>query len=146
LARLLARRADGIHLAPFEQGEIGPELFRAACSMMLEGLGIETSRQPLPSWPVAGLDQGQEPEVGRDESRQGRFLLAVRFERLPKYGGEKSPARGDACCGPGLSPNRAGHRMRRHGSLKAGNAALMLAFGFSGQDSQTSGSFPHLSD
>jgi ATP-dependent DNA ligase len=25
LARLLARRADGIHLAPFEQGEIGPE-------------------------------------------------------------------------------------------------------------------------
>jgi bifunctional non-homologous end joining protein LigD len=38
LARLLARRADGIHLAPFEQGEIGPELFRAVCSMMLEGL------------------------------------------------------------------------------------------------------------
>ena len=38
LARLLARRADGIHLAPFEQGEIGPELFRAACDMMLEGL------------------------------------------------------------------------------------------------------------
>jgi bifunctional non-homologous end joining protein LigD len=26
LARLLARRADGIHLAPFEQGEIGPDL------------------------------------------------------------------------------------------------------------------------
>jgi len=38
LARLLARRADGIHLAPFEQGEIGPDLFRAACDMMLEGL------------------------------------------------------------------------------------------------------------
>ena len=32
LARLLARRADGIHLAPFEQGEIGPDLFRAACN------------------------------------------------------------------------------------------------------------------
>src|SRR3954452_22888783 len=28
LARLLARRVDGIHIAPFEQGEIGPELFR----------------------------------------------------------------------------------------------------------------------
>jgi hypothetical protein len=27
LARLQARRADGIHLAPFEQGEIGPDLF-----------------------------------------------------------------------------------------------------------------------
>lgn len=38
LARLLARRADGIHLAPFEQGEVGPDLFRAACDMMLEGL------------------------------------------------------------------------------------------------------------
>ena len=30
LARLLARRVDGIHLAPFEQGEIGPDLFRHA--------------------------------------------------------------------------------------------------------------------
>jgi bifunctional non-homologous end joining protein LigD len=38
LARLLARRADGIHLAPFEQGEIGPDLFKAACQMGLEGL------------------------------------------------------------------------------------------------------------
>jgi len=38
LARLLARRVDGIHLAPFEQGEIGPELFRHACLMGLEGL------------------------------------------------------------------------------------------------------------
>ena len=28
LAQLLARRVDGIHLAPFEQGEIGPDLFR----------------------------------------------------------------------------------------------------------------------
>jgi len=28
LARLRARRVDGIHLAPFEQGEIGPDLFR----------------------------------------------------------------------------------------------------------------------
>src|SRR5262245_65104766 len=33
LARLLARRADGIHLAPFEQGEIGPDLFTAACDL-----------------------------------------------------------------------------------------------------------------
>ena len=38
LARLLARRADGIFVAPFEQGEIGPDLFRAACNMGLEGL------------------------------------------------------------------------------------------------------------
>jgi bifunctional non-homologous end joining protein LigD len=38
LARLLARRADGVHAAPFEQGEIGPDLFRHACLMGLEGL------------------------------------------------------------------------------------------------------------
>lgn len=38
LARLLARRSDGIHAAPFEQGEIGPDLFRQACVMGLEGL------------------------------------------------------------------------------------------------------------
>ena len=38
LARLLARRVDGIHLPPFEQGEIGPDLFRHACLMGLEGL------------------------------------------------------------------------------------------------------------
>ena len=29
---------DGIHLARFEEGEIGPELFRHACLMGLEGL------------------------------------------------------------------------------------------------------------
>jgi bifunctional non-homologous end joining protein LigD len=38
LAQLLARRSDGIFVAPFEQGEIGPELFDAACRMNLEGL------------------------------------------------------------------------------------------------------------
>jgi len=38
LARLLARRPDGIFLSDFEEGEIGPDLFRAACRMALEGL------------------------------------------------------------------------------------------------------------
>jgi bifunctional non-homologous end joining protein LigD len=38
LGRLLARRPDGIFIAPFEAGEIGPELFRAACKFGLEGL------------------------------------------------------------------------------------------------------------
>jgi ATP-dependent DNA ligase len=38
LARLLARRVDGIHLAPFEQGEIGPDLIHHSCLMGLEGL------------------------------------------------------------------------------------------------------------
>src|SRR5262249_42307546 len=38
LVRLLARRPDGIFLSDFEQGEIGPDLFRAACRMGLEGM------------------------------------------------------------------------------------------------------------
>ena len=33
LARLLARRANDIFVAPFEQGENGPDLFRHACLM-----------------------------------------------------------------------------------------------------------------
>ena len=37
LARLLARGVDGIFVSDFEQGEIGPELFRHACMMGLEG-------------------------------------------------------------------------------------------------------------
>jgi bifunctional non-homologous end joining protein LigD len=38
LAPLLARRPDGIFQGDFEQGEIGPDLFHAACRMGLEGL------------------------------------------------------------------------------------------------------------
>lgn len=38
LDRLLRRRVDGIHVAPFERGEIGLQLFREACSWRLEGL------------------------------------------------------------------------------------------------------------
>ena len=38
LARLLARRINGIFVSDFERGEIGPDLFRHACLMGLEGL------------------------------------------------------------------------------------------------------------
>jgi len=38
LARVLARRVDGIMLNDFEEGEIGPDLFRHACLIVLEGL------------------------------------------------------------------------------------------------------------
>ena len=47
LARLLARRQpDGIFAAPYEQGEIGPELFKAACNMGLEGLVSKRADRP----------------------------------------------------------------------------------------------------
>jgi bifunctional non-homologous end joining protein LigD len=55
LARLLARRPDGIFVAPYEQGEIGPDLFRAACTMGLEGLVSKRRDRPYrggrsPDW------------------------------------------------------------------------------------------------
>jgi bifunctional non-homologous end joining protein LigD len=46
LARILARRIDGIHVAPFEQGEIGPDLFAAVCRMGLEGLVSKHRHRP----------------------------------------------------------------------------------------------------
>jgi bifunctional non-homologous end joining protein LigD len=45
-ARLLARRPDGIFVAPYEEGEIGPDLFRAACRMGLEGLVSKRRDRP----------------------------------------------------------------------------------------------------
>jgi bifunctional non-homologous end joining protein LigD len=46
LARLLARRPDGIFVAPTEQDEIGPDLFRAACRLGLEGLVSKRPDRP----------------------------------------------------------------------------------------------------
>jgi ATP-dependent DNA ligase len=46
LARLLRGRPDGIFVAPFEQGEIGPDLFRAACNMGLEGMVSKRADRP----------------------------------------------------------------------------------------------------
>ena len=44
--RLSARRPEGIFINPFERGEIGPDLFRAACRMGLEGLMSKRSDRP----------------------------------------------------------------------------------------------------
>jgi len=46
LARLLTRRPDGIFVAPFEAGEIGPDLFRKACEFGLEGLVSKRADRP----------------------------------------------------------------------------------------------------
>ncbi|MET4418310.1 RNA ligase family protein [Bradyrhizobium sp. RT3a] len=53
LARLLARPVDGIQLAPFEQGEVGPDLFRHACKLGFEGL-VSKHRD---SWYRAGRSE-----------------------------------------------------------------------------------------
>ena len=51
LARLLARRTEGIFVAPFEQGEIGPDLFRKACEFGLEGLVSKRRDRPYRAGP-----------------------------------------------------------------------------------------------
>lgn len=38
LAKILERRPEGIFVAPFETGDWGPKLFKAACDMGLEGI------------------------------------------------------------------------------------------------------------
>jgi ATP-dependent DNA ligase len=45
LAQLLPGRPDGIFIAPFEQGD-GPDLFRAACDMGLEGMVSKRADRP----------------------------------------------------------------------------------------------------
>jgi bifunctional non-homologous end joining protein LigD len=73
LARLLARRIDGIFLSDFEQGEIGPDLFRHACLMGLRSR-LETSREQLSSGPLQSLGEGEEPAASRLRSRAAIVL------------------------------------------------------------------------
>ena len=49
LHRLLARPPDGIFLSDFEQGEIGPDMFRAACRMGPEGMVSKHRDRPVSS-------------------------------------------------------------------------------------------------
>ena len=72
LARLLVHRPDGIFAAPFEQGEIGPELFRAACAMGLEGLVSKHRDRPIERQ-VEVLGQGE--EASGDEGGDGGVRL-----------------------------------------------------------------------
>jgi len=41
-----ATRMRGVRLAPFEQGEIGPDPFRAACRMNLEDIVLNRRDRP----------------------------------------------------------------------------------------------------
>jgi ATP-dependent DNA ligase len=46
LARLLAHRPEGIFVADYERGELGPDLFRKACEFGLEGIVSKRSDRP----------------------------------------------------------------------------------------------------
>ena len=68
MARLLARRPEGIFVADFEQGEIGPDLFRQACKFGLEGLVSKRRDRPYrggrsPDW--IKVKNRKHPAMGR---------------------------------------------------------------------------------
>src|SRR6266404_7917941 len=77
LARLLARRSEGILLAPFEQGEIGPDLFRHACIMRLEGMVSKHAGRAYGAGRCT-LDQEQEPEASGLSPRPRSILAATK--------------------------------------------------------------------
>jgi bifunctional non-homologous end joining protein LigD len=70
LARLLARRPDGIFASDFEQGEIGPELFRHACKLGLEGM-VSKRRE-------SRYRAGRSPDWIKVKNRQHPALHRVR--------------------------------------------------------------------
>ena len=84
LARLLPRRLDGIHLAPFEQGELGPDLFRHACLMGLEGLVSKHRDSFYRAGRSPTLDQGEEPELSGVRPRAGSVLVGDNLANVQK--------------------------------------------------------------
>jgi bifunctional non-homologous end joining protein LigD len=62
LARLLAGRSDGILIAPYEQGEIGPELFQKACEFGYEGLVSKHCQRAYRAGRVSVLDQDKKSD------------------------------------------------------------------------------------
>jgi ATP-dependent DNA ligase len=100
LARILARRPDGIFVAPFEQGEIGPELFRAACRMGLEGLVSKRRNRPYQAgrskhW-VKVKNRSQSTSAfacTTDSSRTSRHVRKVHKERTRFAGARRARRR-----------------------------------------------------
>jgi ATP dependent DNA ligase domain len=115
LARLLARRVDGIFLSDFEQGEIGPDLFRHACLMGLEGLVSKHRESPYraPVGVIAG-SRYQEPDTSCVQPRPGSVWLSTvqSVDQGMRFGMRcrLSPTAGRAAMCPDftLSPRRRG--------------------------------------
>src|SRR3954447_20732783 len=70
LARLLARRPEGIFVAPFEAGEIGPDLFRKVCEFGLEGLVSKRRDRPYRA--------GRSPDWVKMKNRKHPAMMRVK--------------------------------------------------------------------
>jgi bifunctional non-homologous end joining protein LigD len=71
LAHLLAWRVDGIFLSECEQGEIGPDLFRHACLMGLEGLVCKHRESAYRGGRFRHWVKVKEQQASRDVARHG---------------------------------------------------------------------------
>jgi len=74
LQRLLSRRPDGIFLSDFEQGEIGPVLFRKACEFGLEGMVSKRADRPYRG--------GRSKDWVKVKNRQHHAVYRVRLAKL----------------------------------------------------------------
>jgi hypothetical protein len=75
LARMLARRVNGIFLSNFERGEIGPDLFRHACLMGLEGLVSKRSDRLYRAGVSHNRVKIKNPDHPRHERAEERFPM-----------------------------------------------------------------------
>jgi bifunctional non-homologous end joining protein LigD len=80
LARLLARRPDGIFISDFEEGEIGPDLFPSRLPNGIGRFGIETTGSSISVRPVKALGEGEEPKASGDEAGDG-FVRMIENHR-----------------------------------------------------------------
>ena len=87
LERLLARRADGISVAPFEKRRDRAGPVPRGVRHGAGGAGVEGWRASLYRRPLLALDQGQEPETPSLSPRAGSILSGVpagaELKRLP---------------------------------------------------------------
>jgi hypothetical protein len=74
LVRLLARRPDGIFIAPFEQREIGPDLFQAARRLGLEGM---VSKRRIVHTAPEGRRTGSRSKIGNAQQCLGSGMLPL---------------------------------------------------------------------
>jgi hypothetical protein len=93
LAKLLHRRPDGIFTGSFEQGEIGPDLFRKACEFGLEGLVSKRADPALPRRSLERLGQGEEPHASGDRSGDGLIrMMSESMSAQPERAAQKQTA------------------------------------------------------
>jgi len=98
LQRLLARRPEGIFISEFEQGEIEPDLFRAACDMGLEGLVSKAATGPIRASPPASWSRSRTASsrcrmaasTSSGSTRRSSLRVAVAMTSAP---GSRGPSR-----------------------------------------------------